>query len=139
MPPPRMHAVQAEDSIIERARQRRRKPAKIHKMDDAFDGIKKREEPTFGMREDGQFMFYEGKENAIYGATESGKDMLLAESVAQAIEFGHSVCWIDFEEDDEIDIASRLSEMGASRDAVCDQSLFRFSTPQDEDACSATA
>jgi hypothetical protein len=134
MPPPKMHAVQAEDSIIERAKRRRRKPAKLHSMQAAFDGKKKREEPVFGMREDKQFMFYAGKENAIYGATEAGKDMLLAETVSQALDFGHSVCWIDFEEGDEIDIASRLREMGADRDAVCDQWLFRFSTPEDVDA-----
>ena len=134
MPPPRMYSVQSEDSVRERARQRRRKPARLHSMDAAFDGLKKREEPTFGMREDGQFMFYEGKENAIYGATESGKDMLLTETVSQALDFGSSVCWIDFEEGDEIDVASRLREMGADRNAVCDQKMFRFSTPQDEDA-----
>jgi hypothetical protein len=86
------------------------------------------------MREDKQFMFYAGKENAIYGETESGKDMLLAETAAQAIEFEQSVCWIDFEEGDEIDIAHRLKEMGSSRDAVCDQFLFRFSTPEDVEA-----
>jgi hypothetical protein len=103
-------------------------------MDKAFDGLRRREEPVFGMREDGQFMFYEGKENAIYGETEAGKDMLLVETVSQALDFGSSVCWIDFEEGDEIDIASRLKEMGADRDAVCDQFLFRFSTPQDVDA-----
>jgi hypothetical protein len=134
MPPPKMHAVQPEDSIIERSKQRRRKPAKLWKMDAAFDGKKQREEPVFGMREDKQFMFYAGKENAIYGATEAGKDMLLAEIVSQALDFGQSVCWIDFEEGDEIDIANRLREMGASRDAVCDQWLFRFSTPEDVEA-----
>jgi hypothetical protein len=134
MPPPKMSAIQSEDSIIERAKRRRRKPAKLLSMDDAFDGKKKREEPVFGMREDGQFMFYAGKENAIYGATEAGKDMLLVETVAQTLDFGQSVCWIDFEEGDEIDIASRLKEMGASRDAVCDQYMFRFSTPEDVDA-----
>jgi hypothetical protein len=134
MPPPKMHAVQSEDSIIERAKQRRRKPAKLHSMGDAFDGKKLREEPVFGMREDKQFMFYAGKENAIYGATEAGKDMLLAEIVSQALDFEQSVCWIDFEEGDEIDIANRLREMGASREAVCDQWLFRFSTPEDVDA-----
>lgn len=134
MTPPKMRAIQAEDSIIERAKRRRRKPAKLHAMGPAFDGLKKREEPVFGMREDRQFMFYAGKENAIYGATEAGKDMLLTETVAQALDFGSSVCWIDFEEDNEIDIASRLSEMGADRDTVCDQDLFRFSTPEDVDA-----
>lgn len=134
MPPPKIHAIQSEDSIIERAKRRRRKPAKLWPMDKAFDGLRRREEPTFGMREDGQFMFYEGKENAIYGATEAGKDMLLVETVSQALDFGSSVCWIDFEEGDEIDVASRLKEMGAGRDAVCDQFLFRFSTPQDVDA-----
>ena len=134
MPPPKMRAIQAEDSIIERAKQRRRKPAKLHKMGPAFDGKKKRKEPVFGMREDGQFLFYEGKENTIYGETESGKDMLLAETVAQALEFGSSVAWIDFEEGDEIDVANRLREMGDERDIVCDPSQFRFSTPDDVEA-----
>jgi len=134
MTAPKMRAIQAEDSIIERARQRRRKTAKLHDMGKAFDGLKKRPEPEFCKREDGTFMFYEGKENAIYGETEAGKDMLLAETVAQALEFGQSVCWLDFEEGDEIDIANRLREMGCDREAVCDQWLFRYSTPEDHEA-----
>jgi hypothetical protein len=95
-----MHAIQPEDSIIERAKRRRRKPAKLWPMGPAFDGKRQPKEPVFGMREDGQFLFYEGKENTLYGETESEGHATADDSARP--EFGSSVARIDFEEGDEI-------------------------------------
>jgi hypothetical protein len=87
------------------------------------------------MRSDENYLFYHGKENAIYGETESGKDMLLCETVAQCLEWGRgTVAWIDFEEGDEIEVGSRLLQMGVQSDTLCDQDMFRFSTPEDVEA-----
>jgi hypothetical protein len=123
--------VRSRNDIIEQARLRKRKPAKLYDMSDVMDGLRKREPPEYCRRADGMHLFYHGKENAIYGETESGKDMLLAETVVQALDWGVSVAWIDFEEGNEIDVGERLKEMGVERNTVCDHDMFRFSTPQD--------
>jgi hypothetical protein len=81
------------------------------------------------------YLFYHGKENAIYGETEAGKDMLLCETVAQCLEWGDAkVAWIDFEEGDEIEVGSRLLQMGVEPKTLVDKDLFRFSTPEDVEA-----
>jgi hypothetical protein len=130
----RMRPVRSRDDIIEKAKQRRRKPAKLWDMTGVMDGVRKREPPEYCRRADGMHLFYHGKENAIYGETEAGKDMLLAETVAQSLDWGVSVSWIDFEEGTEIDVGERLKEMGVDRDTVCDIDMFRFSTPEDVDS-----
>jgi hypothetical protein len=129
-----LRPVQASDSIIEQARRRRRKAAKLYNFNDLFDGKREREHPQYGRRDDGTMLFYPGKENALYGETEAGKDMLLAMTVMDCLEEWKPVAWIDFEEGNEIDTGQRLMEMGAPRDAVCDQDLFMFSTPEDVDS-----
>jgi hypothetical protein len=98
------------------------------------NGHRNRQKPAYCLRKDGQYLFYHGKENVIYGETESGKDMMLAETVAQCMESWIAVSWIDFEEGDEIDCGKRLLEMGVEPEALVDQDLFRFSTPEDVEA-----
>jgi hypothetical protein len=127
----RAHAVRPKDSTVEQARARNRKPGKWYDFDDLIDGKRQREGSRYFRRGDGQFMFYHGKENAIYGETEAGKDMMLAELACQAIEDEVSVCWIDFEESDEIDAGNRMLEIGLATDLLRDQDLFRFATPED--------
>jgi hypothetical protein len=131
----KMRAVQPRSSFGERAKERNRKPAQIHDFTRLVEGRRKRRKPAYCRRTDPQYLFYHGKENAIYGETESGKDMLLCETVAQCLEWGDAtVAWIDFEEGDEIDTGSRLLQMGVSPDTLCDQDMFRFSTPEDVEA-----
>jgi hypothetical protein len=74
-------------------------------------------------------LFYHGKENAVYGETEAGKDMLLAELTRQSAEFWAHVAWIDFEEGTEVDAGRRLLELGMEPDVLDDRDLFRFATP----------
>jgi hypothetical protein len=98
-------------------------------------GNARRKKPVFCRREDRKAMFYRGKENAIYGETESGKDMLLAETVFQALDDDFSVYWIEFEEGDGIDLGNRLMEMGISPKLLCDQDKLHFVSPENiEDA-----
>jgi hypothetical protein len=131
----KIHAVQPRDSIGERARERHRRPAKILDFTQLVQGRRKRRKPAYCRRADGQYLFYHGKENALYGETEAGKDMLLCETVAQCLEWGDAkVAWIDFEEGDEIDVGTRLLQMGVEPKQLVDQDLFRFSTPEDVEA-----
>lgn len=131
----KIRAVQPRDSIIEQTRQRQRRPAKIHDFTKLVDGRRKRRKPAYCRRRDGQHLFYHGKENAVYGETEAGKDMLLCETVAQCLEWGDAkVAWIDFEEGDEIDVGTRLLQMGVQPSQLVDKDLFRFSTPEDVEA-----
>ena len=127
----RMRAVRPSSDFANQARERNRKPAKLWNFNKLVDGKRKRRKPAYCRRADGTYLFYHGKENAIYGETEAGKDMLLAETVAQCLESWVSVAWIDFEEGDEIDCGSRLLQMGVEADQLVDQDLFRFSTPED--------
>ena len=46
--------------------------------------------------------------------------------------------WIDFEEGDEIEVGTRLLQMGVSPTVLVDKDLFRFSTPEDVEARHAT-
>jgi hypothetical protein len=131
----KIHAVQPQNSIGERARERHRRPAKIHDFTKLVEGKRRKRKPAYCRRADGKYLFYHGKENALYGETEAGKDMLLCETVAQCLEWGDAkVSWIDFEEGDEIDIGSRLLQMGVDPKQLVDQDLFRFSTPEDVEA-----
>lgn len=130
----RLRPVRDRDSIIERAKQRNRKPAVLYDFTKLVQGKRRRRKAVYCRRADGQYLFYHGKENAIYGETEAGKDMLLAETVAQCLEMWVPVAWIDFEEGDEIDIGERLLEMGVEPAQLCDKDLFRFSTPDNVDA-----
>jgi hypothetical protein len=128
----KIHAVQPRDSIGERSRERHRRPAKIHNFTMLVQGRRKKRKPAYCRRADGHYLFYHGKENALYGETEAGKDMLLCETVAQCLEWGDAkVAWIDFEEGDEIDVGVRLLQMGVDPKQLVDQDLFRFSTPED--------
>lgn len=131
----KIRAVQPRSSFVEQARERNRKPAQIHDFTKLVQGRRRKRKPAYCMRRDEKYMFYHGKENAIYGETEAGKDMLLCETVVQCLEWGRAkVAWIDFEEGDEIDIGTRLLQMGVDPKQLVDKDLFRFSTPEDVEA-----
>jgi hypothetical protein len=132
----KIHAVQPRDSIAERSRERHSRPVKIYDFTRLIEGKRRKRKPAYCRRKnDNTCLFYHGKENAIYGETEAGKDMLLCETVAQCLEWGDAkVAWIDFEEGDEIEVGSRLLQMGVQPTVLVDKDLFRFSTPEDVEA-----
>ena len=53
---------------------------------------------TMLKREDGNFILYPGKINAIFGESESGKTWVALEAVRQELSAGHTVFYIDFED-----------------------------------------
>jgi hypothetical protein len=55
-------------------------------------------EPTMLRREDGNFILYPGKINAIFGESESGKTWVALEAVRQELIAGNTVFYIDFED-----------------------------------------
>jgi len=118
-------------SAIEQAKARQRQRGIWWDFRDLVDGKRQRTKPGYFRRADGQYLFYHGKENAIVGETEAGKDMILAELTAQCIDDGLRVCWVDFEEGDEIDCGHRLLELGVEPSWLCDHSMFLFATPED--------
>lgn len=55
-------------------------------------------QPTMLKREDGNFILYPGKINAIFGESESGKTWVALEAVRQELNRGNTVFYIDFED-----------------------------------------
>ena len=55
-------------------------------------------QPTMLKREDGNFILYPGKINAIFGESESGKTWVALEAVRQELSAGNTVFYIDFED-----------------------------------------
>lgn len=99
--------------------------------------------PTVCARSDGVSLFYlGGKEHNIYGETETGKDMLLDFAIIDCLDRPednrYSVMEIDFEEGDQVDVGSRLLNMGLDPDLLTDPAWFRYATPatpKEADAC----
>jgi len=55
-------------------------------------------QPSMLKREDGNFILYPGKINAIFGESESGKTWVALEAVRQELLAGNTVFYIDFED-----------------------------------------
>ena len=68
--------------------------------------------PTVGGRTDGQYLFYQGRVNTIFGAPGDGKSFVGQEVARQEIAAGHHVLWVDFE-DDAAGTANRVLDLGA--------------------------
>lgn len=71
--------------------------------------------PAFLAREDGTHLFYPGKVNGLIGESESGKTWVALLAVQQALDAGHAVLYLDFE-DTYSGITGRLTSMGADLD-----------------------
>jgi len=54
--------------------------------------------PSMLKREDGNFLLYAGKINAIFGESESGKTWLALEAIRQELRKGKTVFYLDFED-----------------------------------------
>lgn len=73
--------------------------------------------PSILERTDGEALFYEGKINSIYGASNSGKTWLVIEALAQQIKQGHHIAYIDFE-DRHTTLHERLTDLGVTQDQI---------------------
>lgn len=69
--------------------------------------------PTVLSRADGQPLWYAGKINGLIGESESGKTWVALTAVAQELEAGHRVLYLDFE-DAAPGIISRLRALGVA-------------------------
>lgn len=78
--------------------------------------------PAFLAREDGTHLFYPGKVNGLIGESESGKTWVALLAVQQALDAGHAVLYLDFE-DTYSGITGRLTSMGA------DLARFYYTAP----------
>jgi hypothetical protein len=86
-------------------------------LDPILAGENPEPEPTILRREDGQALFYAGKVNGIIGPSESGKSWLALLAVAQELEAGHAVLYMDFE-DTASGIVGRLQSLGVPNDRM---------------------
>ena len=85
---------------------------------------------TFLTRTDGISLIYPGRVHWIQGESESLKSWLLLLGVAQALNDGKNVVWLDFE-DDAIGVGGRLKNLGVPRDVLVDHNRFAYVQPTD--------
>jgi hypothetical protein len=78
-----------------------------------LEGTQEEPAPEFLSRNDGHRLFYRGKINALLGESESGKTWVALHAVAQCLQVGQKVIYIDFE-DSARGILSRLRCLGVS-------------------------
>lgn len=93
-----------------------------------FAGVagRRRTEPAYFRRADGQALLYPGKDSYLYAETESGKSWLTVLGIAQCIEAGVPVLVVDFEEGDEIEYGQRLLALGMTEEKISDPARFRY-------------
>lgn len=93
-----------------------------------FAGVadRRRVEPAYFHRADGQGLLYPGKDSYLYAETESGKSWLTVLGVSQCIEAGVPVLMVDFEEGDELEVGQRLLALGMTEAKINDPARFRY-------------
>lgn len=82
-------------------------------LEAAITGADPETPPTVLHRTDGQPLFYPGKVNGLLGPSESGKTWIALLAVAQQLDAGHPVTYLDFE-DTEAGIVTRLRALGVT-------------------------
>ena len=92
-----------------------------------LDGTEEEPAPEFLARNDGYRLFYKGKINALVGESESGKTWVALHAVAQCLQVGQSVIYIDFE-DSGRGILSRLRSLGISNEQFA---TFTYANPDE--------
>ncbi len=89
-----------------------------------------RPEPTLGMRADGQYMLYPGKEHAIASEPECGKTWWVLLQMKAVLANGGRVVYLDFE-DDEGTIIPRALDIGIPKEEL-NGSTFRYIRPDEQ-------
>jgi hypothetical protein len=88
-----------------------------------LDGSWQPPKPTIGLRDDGLGLFYPGKVHTIASETEAGKTWLALIVVAEQLALGHTVVYLDFE-DDEGSIVNRLRVLQVGIDAITERFCY---------------
>lgn len=89
-------------------------------------GTYRRPCPTLGRRQDGAAMFYPGRVHSVSGPSEAGKSWLVMAAASEAMNEGHIVTFIDFEDTPETAI-HRLMVLGTPADTI--RRRFRYVGP----------
>lgn len=97
-------------------------------MSTVFSGNFQRPKATLGRRTDGIRLLYPGREHVISAEPESAKTWFICYVVADVLNEGGTVLYIDFE-DDEGTIGMRTHWMGAPVKTLCDESRYRYVRP----------
>ena len=84
-------------------------------------------EPKVLRRTDGQALFYAGKVNSLYGASESAKSWIALHAGVQEMRLGERVMYLDLE-DDPVSTIARLKALGAADEDL--KMLFRYVRPE---------
>jgi hypothetical protein len=92
-----------------------------------LEGTEEEPAPEFLSRNDGHRLFYKGKINALLGESESGKTWVALHAVAQCLQVGQRVIYIDFE-DSGRGILSRLRSLGITDDQF---KTFTYANPDE--------
>ena len=96
-------------------------------LTDALSG-KPPEPPEVLRRSDGKHLLYRGRIHWIQGEPESGKSWVSQAGAAQALNDGHNVLYIDFE-DDANGVVERLLALGVKTEAIRER--FDYRTPHE--------
>lgn len=75
-----------------------RDPGDFATVNQAFDSREEEPPPTFGVRSDGQALFYSGEVNSMYGDHSSAKTWVALHTIKQAVESGEKALYFDFED-----------------------------------------
>jgi len=86
--------------------------------------------PDIGYRVDGAPLLYLGRVHWFFGTFESGKTFAALYFVAQELNAGQNVLYIDFE-DDARGIGWRLAQLGVALDVIHDPSRFTYVRPDE--------
>lgn len=88
-------------------------------------------EPNILPLTEDSYLFYAGEFNLVFGDTESGKTWLCLAAVAHTIAggAGRAVC-IDLDHNGPRSLLNRLEMLGASRELLCDQQVYRLAEPE---------
>lgn len=78
------------------------------------------------------YLFYTGEFNLVYGDTESGKTWLCLSAVVSTLNEGGRAAIIDLDHNGAHSLISRLEMLGARREHLTDQQLFRLAEPVTE-------
>ena len=77
-------------------------------------------------------LFYRGKVNSIFGDPESGKTWVALAAVADELSNGNRAAYIDIDHNGAQSIGENLVKLGVAMGTLCDQEMFRLTTPYDD-------
>lgn len=87
--------------------------------------------PSVMSRSDGVSIFYANALNLVFSDPESGKTWLLLCAMAEELNMGRRVLFMDLDHNGPVSVATRLINLGVSTDVLSDLDRFRYIEPAD--------